>query len=149
MLVTMRAKAAGAVVAGLGLLVACGGGHTSASPQASKIAAHLRLLAGTADFRQVPAGGAMTKSAMTACGDNEHDPSVWREYRVASAEAAASDLYHRWVAAGWRADHRSNLPGDLTVAQRFGGWTAGLSAFVVDATHLEVSGNDLDNHCFA
>jgi len=82
MLVTMRAKAAGAVVAGLGLLVACGGGHTSASPQASKIAAHLRLLAGTADFRQVPAG--VASRGVVEVGDRVA-ALLGADYAVASA----------------------------------------------------------------
>jgi hypothetical protein len=133
---------------GLFLLTGCGGSNGPSSPHASKIVAHLRQLAATRDFRQVPAGGVVSKSATTRCGDTERDPTTWRQYRVPSAEAAVTELSRAWTAAGWHADHRSNLPGDLTVAKSFGNWTAGLSAFVVDATHVEVTGNDLGDHCY-
>jgi hypothetical protein len=122
-------------------------GARTTSPAEKIIDGHLRQIAGSSEFHQVPSGATMIKSASTKCGDTEHDPAVWREYRVASATAASAELTQAWQRAGWRADHRSTLTGDSTVAKSFAGWTAGLSAYIVDATHVEVSGEDLDDNC--
>src|SRR3954469_15754711 len=101
-------------------------GHGSES-QATPIAAHLRSVKASADFRIMPPGARLTESQSTLdCAASEHDPVVSREYAVPNAKRAATGLVHAWTARGWRADHQSNLPGDHTVAKTFGSWTAGL-----------------------
>src|SRR3954469_22148711 len=122
-------------------------GHGSES-QATPLAAHLRSVKASADFRILPPGARLTQSeSRLDCAASEHDPVVSRKYAVPNARRAATGLVRAWTARGWHEDQRSKLPGDYTVAKSFGSWSAGLSAYVVDAGHIEVSANILTEHC--
>src|SRR3954454_24497451 len=95
-------------------------GHGSES-QATPIAAHLRAVKASADFRIMPPGARLTQSlSRLDCAASEHDPVVWREYAAPNAKRAATGLVRAWTAHGWHEDQRSSVPGDYPVAKSFG-----------------------------